>query len=63
MRIPLITVRTVTAEWEYQQNGNSVTINPGLRDVTVSMEIGSILKIKILFLLLREREMTLIMLK
>ena len=59
----MITVRTVTTEWEYQQNGNSVTINPGLRDVTVSMEIGSILKIKILFLLLREREMTLMMLK
>ena len=59
----MITVRTVTTEWEYLQNGNSVTINLSLRDVTVSMETGSILKIKILFLLLREREMTLIMLK
>ena len=59
----MITVRTVTTEWEYLQNGNSVTINLSLRDVTVSMETGSILKIKILFLLLREREMTLMMLK
>ena len=59
----MITVRTVTTEWENQQNGNYVIINPGLRDVTVSMETGSILKIKILFLLLREREMTLMMLK
>ena len=59
----MITVRTVTTEWEYLQNGNSVTINLSLRDVTVSIKTGSILKIKILFLLLREREMTLIMLK
>ena len=59
----MITVRTVTTGWEYLQNGNSVTINLSLRDVTVSIKTGSILKIKILFLLLREREMTLMMLK